>query len=137
VYHDTQQPTIVEHPISGFSRAVPSVCNVPPAARKKVGVVGWWAPHPAEEVNGFFVSDRASPLLFGDLPRAGAAYPATLSPGVEQIVARDGAVTDAELARFVDVPPAEISSARASGAGMENPIVALSRILAATRVNHR
>src|SRR5205814_1010344 len=86
--------------------------------------------------NGFFVSDRASPLLFGDLPRAGVAYPATLSAGVEQIVARDGAVTDAELARFVDVPSAEISSARASGAGMENPIVALSRILAATRVNH-
>ncbi|PYQ34299.1 MAG: hypothetical protein DMF55_09790 [Acidobacteria bacterium] len=136
-FQETDPRTGVKLPISGFSRAVPAVWNVASAAGKKVGVVGWWATHPAEEVNGFFVSDRASPLLFGDLPRAGAAYPATLSAGVEQIVARDGAVTDAELARFVDVPPAEISSARASGAGMENPIVALSRILAATRVNHR
>lgn len=25
------------------------------AAGKKVGVVGWWASHPAEEVTGFFV----------------------------------------------------------------------------------
>ncbi|PYQ64674.1 MAG: hypothetical protein DMF54_13640 [Acidobacteria bacterium] len=135
-FQETDPRTGVKLPISGFSRAVPAVWNVASAAGKKVGVVGWWATHPAEEVNGFFVSDRASPLLFGDLPRAGAAYPATLSAGVEQIVARDGAVTDAELARFVDVPSAEISSARASGAGMENPIVALSRILAATRVNH-
>ncbi|MEO8349450.1 MAG: alkaline phosphatase family protein, partial [Acidobacteriota bacterium] len=46
-------------------------------------------------------------------------------------------VSDAELARFVDVPAAEIASARASGAGMENPIVALSRIISATRINHR
>jgi len=123
-------------PVSGLSRAVPAVWNIASAAGKKVGVVGWWATHPAEEVNGFFVSDRASPILFEDLPRAGVAYPAKLAPGVEQIVARDGVVSDAELARFVDVPLADISAARASGAGMENPVVALSKILASTRINH-
>jgi predicted AlkP superfamily phosphohydrolase/phosphomutase/tetratricopeptide (TPR) repeat protein len=123
-------------PISGLSRAVPAVWNLASAAGKKVGVVGWWASHPAEEVNGFFVSDRASPLLFGDLPREGAAFPASLAPGVEQLIARDGAVSDEELTRFIDVPAQEIASARASGAGMENVVVALSRILGATRVNH-
>ena len=135
-FQETDPRTGAKLPISGFSRAVPAIWNLASAAGKKVGVVGWWATHPAEEVNGFFVSDRASPLLFGDLPRAGVAYPATLASGVEQIVARDGAVTDAELTRFIDVPLADISAARASGAGMENPIVALSRILGATRVNH-
>ena len=39
-------------PISGFSRAVPAVWNLASAAGRKVGVVGWWATHPAEEVDG-------------------------------------------------------------------------------------
>jgi predicted AlkP superfamily phosphohydrolase/phosphomutase len=135
-FQETDPKTGAKLPISGLSRAVPAVWNMASAAGKKVGVVGWWATHPAEEVNGFFISDRASPLIFGDLPRAGVAYPPTLAPGVEQIVARDGAVSDAELARFVDVALADISAARASDAGMENPVFALSRILGATRVNH-
>lgn len=136
-FQESDPKTGVKLPVSGFSRAVPAVWNLASQAGRKVGVVGWWATHPAEEVNGFFVSDRASPLLFSDLPRAGVAYPASLAAGVEQVIVRDGVVSDAEVARFVSVPAAEIASARASGAGMENPIVALSRIVSATRINHR
>ena len=135
-FQETDPKSGTKLPISGLSRAVPAVWNIASAAGKKVGVVGWWATHPAEEVDGFFVSDRASPLLFGDLPRAGVAFPASLAPGVEQIVTRDGEVSDSEIARFIDLPPADIAAARASGAGMENAVVALSKILAATRVNH-
>ncbi|HZI66771.1 MAG TPA: alkaline phosphatase family protein [Thermoanaerobaculia bacterium] len=136
-FQESDPKTGAKLPVSGFSRAVPAAWNLASQAGRKVGVVGWWATHPAEEVNGFFVSDRASPLLFSDLPRAGVAYPASLAAGVEQVIVRDGVVSDAEVARFVDVPAAEIASARASGAGMENPIVALSRIVSATRINHR
>ena len=135
-FQETDPATGAKLPVSGLSRAVPAVWNLASAAGRKVGVVGWWATHPAEEVDGFFVSDRASPLLFEELPRAGVAYPASITAGVEQLVTRDGAVADSELNRFIDVPAAEIASARASGAGMENAIVALARILASTRVNH-
>jgi Type I phosphodiesterase / nucleotide pyrophosphatase/Tetratricopeptide repeat len=124
-------------PISGLSRAVPAVWNSASAAGRKVGVVGWWATHPAEEVNGVFVSDHASPILFDRLPLAGAAYPSSLEPGLAQIATREGAISDAELARFVDGPVSDIAAARASGAGLENPIVALSRILASSRTTHR
>ena len=125
-------------PISGDSRAVPAIWNVASAAGRTVGVVGWWATHPAEEVNGFFVTDHASPILFEGLPRAGVAYPASLAPGVEQIVARDGhVVRRGARARSSTCPPAEIAAARAAGAGLENPIVALARILGATRVQQR
>jgi Flp pilus assembly protein TadD len=65
------------------------------------------------------------------------AYPESLAPGVAQIVARDGQVTPAELAGFLAVPEAEIAQALTSGAGMENPIVALSRIVASTRIYQR
>jgi predicted AlkP superfamily phosphohydrolase/phosphomutase len=124
-------------PISGFSREAPAVWNIASDRGSRVGVVGWWASHPAEEVEGFFVSDRVSPILFGRLSLSGAAFPASLEAGVAQVIERDGRVSDADLARFLDVPASEIASARASAAGMENPIVALSRILAATRVSQR
>lgn len=69
-------------PISGLSRAVPAVWNLASAAGRKVGVVGWWASHPAEEVEGFFVSDHASPILYDKLSLSGVAYPPALEAGV-------------------------------------------------------
>ncbi len=122
-------------PISGSSRAVPAIWNVASAEGRTVGVVGWWATHPAEEVNGFFVSDHASPILFEGLPRAGVAYPPALTAGVDQIVAREGAVSNEELSRFLDVPADQIAQSR--GAGLTNPVDALARTLGATRVEQR
>ena len=55
-------------PISGRSREVAAVWNLASASGRSVGVVGWWATHPAEEVSGFFVSDHASPILYDKLP---------------------------------------------------------------------
>jgi predicted AlkP superfamily phosphohydrolase/phosphomutase/Flp pilus assembly protein TadD len=124
-------------PISGFSRAVPAVWNLASAAGRRVGVVGFWATHPAEQVDGFFVSDRASPILFEKLPLAGVAYPSNLEPGVAQVVARDGRVGAPDLAPYLDMPEDAIASELGSGAGMEDKVVALSRILAATRVYQR
>ena len=123
-------------PISGRSRAVPAIWNVASASGLTVGVVGWWATHPAEEVKGFFVSDRASPILFEATTKPGVAFPASLAAGVEQIAAREGAVTDEELTRFVDMPAGEIAAERAGGQ-LSNPLVALARTIAATRVQSR
>ena len=136
-FQESDPKTGARVPISGLSRAVPAVWNTASAGGRKVGVVGWWATHPAEEVNGFFVSDHASPILFDRLPLAGAAFPSALEPAIARILTRDGPVSDAELARFVAAPPSEIAAARVSGAGLENPIAALSRILSSTRVTHR
>ena len=125
-------------PISGNSREVPAVWNLASAAGRRVGVVGWWASHPAEEVSGFFVSDHASPILFGASTLAGVAYPLSLESGVARVVSSDGRVGPDDLAPFFPaVPRTEIEAALSSGAGMENPFVALSRILAATRVYQR
>ncbi|MGH9367166.1 MAG: alkaline phosphatase family protein [Thermoanaerobaculia bacterium] len=124
-------------PISGFSRAVPAVWNLASAKGRRVGVAGWWATHPAEQVDGFFVTDHASPILFDRLPLSGAAFPASLEAGVAQVAGRDGRVTAEDLAPYLDAPFSEIEGALASGAGLESPIVALSRILGATRVTLR
>ena len=124
-------------PISGNSRAVPAIWNLASAAGLKVGVVGFWATHPAEEVNGFFVSDHASPILFDRLPLDGSAYPTSLSAGVAQVSGRDGRVGASDLAPFLAMPSADIAAALGAGVGMENPVVALSRILGATRSTQR
>jgi predicted AlkP superfamily phosphohydrolase/phosphomutase len=124
-------------PISGRSRAVPALWNLASASGATVGVVGWWATHPAEEVNGFFVTDHASPILFEGLSRAGVAYPASLGPGVEQVVARDGRVADEDLVPYVGMSLPEIAEARAAGGGLQNPLVALASIIGATRVQQR
>ncbi len=136
-FQEVDPATGQKMPISGRSRAVPAIWNVASASGLTVGVVGWWATHPAEEVKGFFVTDHASPILFEGMAKAGLAYPASLSAGVEQIAAREGRVTDAELARFVDMPVEEIARARASGQGLENPVIALARTIAATRTQSR
>jgi tetratricopeptide (TPR) repeat protein len=124
-------------PISGRSRLAPAAWNLASDAGRKVGVVGWWATHPAEEVDGYFVSDRASPILFADLPREGVAFPASFAAGVTQVVSRDGRVAPADLAPYLDMPEPEIASALSSGAGMENPVVGLGRVLGATRITQR
>jgi predicted AlkP superfamily phosphohydrolase/phosphomutase/Flp pilus assembly protein TadD len=127
-------------PISGASRAVPAVWNLASAAGRKVGVVGWWATHPAEEVNGFFVSDRASPLLFERPSLAGVVYPAGFESGVAQVIERESVVSEDELSRFVDVPRSEIArvlSERSAGGRSQHPVAGLARIIGATRVSHR
>jgi len=124
-------------PISGDSRAVPAAWNIASDAGRKVGVVGWWATHPAEEVNGFFVSDRVSPMLFSGLSRAGAVYPPALEAGVTQVAERDSRIEARDLDSYLEIPPPEIAQELSSGAGMENRVVALARILSATRVTQR
>ena len=124
-------------PVSGASRATPAIWNVASAEGLSVGVVGWWATHPAEEVRGFFVSDATSPILFEGLPKEGVAFPAALSPGVEQIVARDGEVPAEDLARFVALSPSEIAAELSSEQGLENKVLLLSRAIGAARVEAR
>ena len=63
-FQEVDPATGQKMPISGRSRAVPAIWNVASASGLSVGVVGWWATHPAEEVKGFFVTDHASPILF-------------------------------------------------------------------------
>lgn len=113
-------------PISGRSREVAAVWNSASASGRSVGVVGWWATHPAEEVNGFFVSDHASPILFERSSYAGVVYPTTLEPAVRETVTQKAKVEDSELQGWFGASDASAVERRGS----------LRRILAATRVNH-
>ena len=136
-FQEVDPATGARVPVSGLSRAVPAVWNIASASGVSVGVVGWWATYPAEVVDGFFVSDRASPMLHSAAVPAGVAFPAALDARVASAAAREGAVAAGDLQPYLDADPQEISRDLASGRGMEDPVVALSRILGATRTTQR
>lgn len=124
-------------PVSGKSRRVPAFWNVASGAGLKVGVVGWWGTHPAEEVDGFFVSDRVSSILFDDAPKEGMTFPAALSEGVRRLSDQERRLDSSDLAPFFRMTPQEISAVRGEGGGLENRVVAMERILVATRIGQR
>ncbi len=74
-------------PISAESRRVPAYWETASAAGKRVGVVNYWASFPAEELNGFMVSDRASPPLDDPDPRQfpSSVFPPGYADGVRSI----------------------------------------------------
>ena len=126
-------------PISGRSRAVPAVWNLASAAglqgrrRRLVGDA------PGRAGRGLL---RLRPREPDPLREAAALRRRPIRPsleaGVAQVVARDGEVRAGGARRLSStLPEGEIAQALSSGVGMENPIVALARILSATRVYQR
>ncbi len=123
-------------PVSGRSRRVPAVWNAASAAGLRVGVTGWWATDPAEEVSGFFVTDHASSILFQG-STGSVAYPPSLADGVRSVMAAESRVPDADLVPYVSMTAAEIAAQGSRGGGLENPVVALAKIVGATRTVQR
>ncbi len=123
-------------PISGRSRRTAAIWNIASQQGLRVGVVGWWATHPAEEVNGFFVSDRASAILL-EGAREGLAYPVSLDPGVRRVIEAEGRIADSDLHPYFAMTEEAIAAERRRGGGLENPMVAMARILGATRTVQR
>ena len=123
-------------PVSGRSRRVPATWNVASARGQSVGVVGWWASHPAEEVKGFLISDRATSLLFRGASH-GMAFPEALEARARAIADQENKISDSDLAAYLAMTPAEISTKRAEGGDLDNPVIAMERILGATRTVQR
>lgn len=123
-------------PISGRSRRVPAIWNLASAKGRTVGIVGWWATWPAEKVNGFFVSDRAAPVLFDpeSLARSPAvAWPEGLGDGVRMIGRREGSPPYEDVAKSLRITRAEFDAAVAEDKDLANPVTGFRKILGVTR----
>ncbi len=123
-------------PVSEASRKVPAIWNIASENGRKVGVVGFWATHPAEKVNGFFLSDRIDPARSGPAP-GGVGYPESLDETVRRVIERDGSVAAMDLADAFGIPRSEIAPGSARKEGFEDPVTALSGVLTSTRVTQR
>ncbi len=139
-FQELDPKTRARLPISGWSRKVPAVWNVASDRGLKVGVVGWWATWPAEKVNGFFVSDRASPVLFPAEVLSGSpalTWPDTLADGVRLVGRRDGTPGFDEVSRALRITKAEFDAAVAAKKDLSDPITGYQKILGSTRVYAR
>jgi predicted AlkP superfamily phosphohydrolase/phosphomutase/Tfp pilus assembly protein PilF len=122
-------------PVSEASRKVPAVWNIASSRGRRVGVVGLWATHPAEKVNGFFLSDRFDPA--GAKPAtAGVGYPEALDETVRHVVERERKITAADLRPYLAVTDAEIQALPASPS-FDDPVSSLAALLTTTRITHR
>ena len=137
-FQELDPKTRTRLPISGRSRRVPAIWNVASAKGLKVGVVGFWATWPAEKVNGFFVSDRAAPVLFDpkDLSLSqGLTWPEGLSDGVRIVLKREWDPPYEEVGKALRVSRKEFDAAVAAGRDLNDPITGYRKILAVTRVH--
>ncbi len=124
-------------PVSGRSRTGPAIWNVASARGLTSGVVGWWATWPAEAVKGFFVSDRAAPVLFDPATLSqspGLTWPPELAEGVRLVGRREGSPAYEDVAKFLHVSRAAFDAAVARGKDLDDPITGFRKILGSTRV---
>jgi tetratricopeptide (TPR) repeat protein len=139
-FQEIDPSTKTRLPISGRSRKVPAIWNLASAKGVSVGIVGWWATWPAEKVNGFFVSDRTSPVLFDPnvLSRSPAlTWPDGLADGVRIVVKREGSPPFEDVAKALRISRAEFDDAVAAGKDLMHPVTAYRKILGSTRVHAR
>jgi len=139
-FQELDPKTRARLPISGWSRKVPALWNAASDKGLKVGVVGWWATWPAEKVNGFFVSDRAAPVLFPAEVLSGSpalTWPEGLADGVRLVGRRDGTPGFDEVSRALRVTRAEFDAAVAANKDLGDPITGYQKILGSTRVYAR
>ena len=105
-FFTTNVGTGAQIPVTSNMRRVKALWNILTDAGISSGVVGWWATWPAEQVNGFMVSDRVSYQLFGyegtgeDLRRR--TYPEALGLAIQPLVVTPSQITAADVARFIE-----------------------------------
>jgi predicted AlkP superfamily phosphohydrolase/phosphomutase/Flp pilus assembly protein TadD len=122
-------------PVSEASRKVPAVWNVASSRGRKVGVVGFWATHPAEKINGFFLSDRIDPSAASPVS-SGVGYPEALDETVRRVAAREGKISAEDLRPYVAVSDSEVLALPVTPS-FADPVSALSALLTTTRITHR
>jgi hypothetical protein len=90
--------------VIGNPRKVLAVWNIASMAGRTTGLVGWPASWPAEQVNGFVVSD-CIPYGEGERERKkGRTYPDTLADEIGPALMQPDAVSWSFVQRFLDAP---------------------------------
>lgn len=96
-------------PVTSTLRKTEALWNLLGDSGVGVAVTGWWATWPAEPVQGFLVTDRVAYQLFKDVvadtasDSRGKSWPATLFDELRPRIVAPGAITDREIAGFVDL----------------------------------
>ena len=127
----------LREPIGSEDRRAPAIWNALTWAGKRVNLLGLWATHPAEPVDGIVVSDR----LFGFLnvetePPPGAIFPAAKTAWARaELAAAEEATNFAAVHAYLPwLTEAEYREHAGAARAYNHPVSALRRILIETRL---
>ena len=89
-------------PVRGNVWRAPAFWDIANAAGLRSDVIGWWVTHPARPIAGVMVSDYLPWSVAGRVALGGLVCPDSLQAQAEKRRLAPDAVTDADLARFID-----------------------------------
>jgi len=98
-------------PLTSNFRRCKALWNIVSDWGQRVGFVGWWNSWPAEQVNGFWISQYVELLL--SVPPNGmdrATYPESALSDALQYLRTDGRMTREEVRRFFNLDGGELES---------------------------
>ena len=118
-------------PVSARSRQFPALWSTASAKGLSVGLVGWWASWPCEEIRGFCISERFAPALF-DAPSEGAGivHPKIQWKALAKLRDEQIASADRDLASVFGV---DVAAAKALGPNGQKTLDGLRRLLVQAR----
>lgn len=129
-----------QEPVPSTERQVAALWNIFSAAGRRVGVVGWWASWPAEDVRGTIVSDRVAPQLVRPTAELDpdAISPHAQAAALGRFLVRARELDRKDLSAYVPLTVAEFERARraleAGGSVLyEDALAHLAAIVASTR----
>lgn len=125
-------------PVTSTLRRTPALWNILSDGGVRVSVTAWWATWPAEPVDGFMVTDRVAYQLFKEVIASdasgsaaeshGKSWPEALFGEIRPKIVLPGAVSDADLAPFVD-----LHALGAQNADDRERLQSLKTVIASTR----
>jgi tetratricopeptide (TPR) repeat protein len=95
-------------PVTSTTRKCKAIWNILTERDLRVGVVGWWATYPAEEVNGFMVTDHMAYHTFGVSGRTikatfGKTHPRLLLDEVDPLIPDPNEIPYEQVKRFIHI----------------------------------
>ncbi len=132
-------------PITSNMRKVPAVWNILSTLEIPVGFVAWWATWPAEEVEGFMVSERLEYQLFNlDIDpeqmksSEGKMFPESDYKEAQRLAKRFSNVSYEDISRFIKISASEWNSAKNKSVSdaSASKIVMLKQLITSTEAYH-
>lgn len=128
--------------VGSNERRVPALWNIISALKHRVGVIGWWASHPAEHVHGVIVSDRVTLTVFPGQGEqtpdfAHAVFPPSWGNEVEKLRVDPHTLDPALIQSLAKVSDGDIQHALAPSTPLADPLRMLYDTVAATETTAR
>ncbi len=130
-------------PINSSFRKTMALWNILSEADRSSAFVAWWATYPAEQINGYMVTDRVSYSLFGpespEPTTAGLTWPEDYYDQIRSGLITKEEISNEELGRFINLTFNEIGEERKKKypEGKTNPVDYLAQVIASTKNYHR